>query len=223
MGVPGIAHVRAHPQPPYISYGRFSELLEQVAANRLPERFNPDTWGSPSLGAERFTNALRFFGLVTRDLTPEWELRQFVRANPADRRGILRNVVLSRFRWVTQLPASTSYLDFLAHLGRHCSLTGERRIRAASFVMSAAKDLEIQIPVVRPRKGPHTESPPGAAAADSLSAPGRLGTVENYSAYLLEQARGSARRGDIDRERDYLERLERLSLAIVAARPMNAS
>ena len=222
MAISGIAFARGDPQPPYISYGRFRELLEQVAADRLPQRLNPDTWGAPSQGADRFTNALRFFGLITRDLAPEWDLRQFVRANATDRRGILRNVVVSRFKWVTQLPANTSYQDFVADLGRHCSLTGDRRARATSFVMSAAEDLGIDIPVVRPRKGPHTKALPTPFGADALQVSDWLGSVKNHASYLLEQASRSARRGDIERERDYLVQLQRLSLALLESmRSMN--
>lgn len=222
MSIPGIALNRGDPQPPYISYGRFRELLNQVASHRLPERLNPDTWGAPSQGAERFTNALRFFGLVTRDLAPEWELRQFVRADATHRRGILRNAVVSRFRWMTQLPADTSYQDFLGDLGRNCALTGERRTRAASFVIAAARDLGIPIPVVRPRKGRHPEAPSAQAQAGALQASDRLGTVTNHAIYLLEQAKRAARRGDVEQEHYYLEQLAPLSLAILeSARATN--
>jgi hypothetical protein len=215
MGIPGIAPVRGDQQPPYISFVRFRDRLDQLAANRLPERLNPDAWGAPSQGADRFTNALRFFGLITRDLAPEWELRQFVRANATDRRGILRNVVVSRFKWATQLPTNTSYQDFLADLGRHCALTGERRTRAASFVIAAAEDLGIPIPVVRPRKGRHPSAPSAPAQTGALQASDLLGTVKNHSAYLLEQAKRASRQGDIERERYYLEQLGPLSLALL--------
>src|SRR5260221_2809071 len=174
VGVPGIASATKL-QPPYVSYGKFRALLDQIAANRLSGPLNPDTWGAPSQGADRLTNALRFFGLVTADLMPEWELRQFVRANATDRRGLLRNVVLSRFNWVTQLPPTTSYEDFLSILGRHCSLTGERRNRAASFVTAAASDLGIEIPIARPRKGPHHKPSPPPVGVDPLLASDGLG------------------------------------------------
>lgn len=215
MAVSGIV-TRSGLQPPYISYGKFRELLDQIGANRLSGALNPDTWGAPSQGADRFTNALRFLGLVGPDLVPQWELRQFARANAADRQGILRNVFVSRFRWVTQLPAGTSYEEFLADLGRHCSLTGERRVRAASFVSAAAEDLGIAIPVARPRKGPRQRPLQAPFQVGSLPSSDGLASVRDHCAYLLDHARRSSRRGDLDAERYYLGQLQQLSLALLA-------
>lgn len=212
----GTVPSRGDLQPPHISYRRFRKLLNQIASKRPSGQLNPDAWGAPSQSANRFTHALRFFGLVTRELIPQWELHQFARANVQDRRAILRKVVMSRFGWLDELSGTSSYQEFRTTFGRHCTLTGEPLTRAASFLLSAASDLEIELPVARPRPGPRAKSPSEAAFADNSGLrAGLYRSVENHSAFLLEQAKRSARHGDVDRENDYLQKLDRISLAIL--------
>jgi hypothetical protein len=195
-------HSHAELQPPYVGYRRFRTVLDREA------------WGATPQVADRLANALQFFGLVSRDLGPEWELRRFARADTHQRRQILRDIVVSRFRWVKMLPANTSQEDFRSVLAGHCSLTGESLTRAASFVVSASRDLDIEIPIVPTPRGPRPKSSSShvSGTPDALP-PGLNRGVESYFAFLREQAQRSARRGEVDR--DLLDRLDRLSLAIL--------
>lgn len=215
MPISGVAPLRYELQPPYIGYRRFRKFLDQIVSSRLPERLNPEAWGATPQVADRLANALQFFGLVSRDLAPDWELRQFARGDAEERRQILRKLVVSRYRWVTTLPAGTSQGDFGSILAGHCSLTGESLTRAASFVVSASRDLGIEIPIIPTQRGPR----PRASSSDVSGTrgafpPGLYRGVEVYHAFLREQAKRSARRGEVDR--DVLDRLDRLSFAILS-------
>src|SRR5258706_2453854 len=81
MPVAGAVPFRSELQPPYIGYSRFRRVLDHIVSSRLPDRLNPDVWDATPQVADRLANALQFFGLVSHDLAPQWELRQFARAD----------------------------------------------------------------------------------------------------------------------------------------------
>jgi hypothetical protein len=190
---------------PYITFVKLIRAINDIAAQRIPERLQVVDLSGYGHNAGRVLHALRFLGFIDPDGHTTLDFHRYAKGDAESRRQLMVELVKSRYAWVWELPEGTQYKDFLSYLEAKGNVHRDTRRRAASFLVSASRSLRLELPVVLPKRG----RPRGVDRSQPPVSGPVPNRVDRYFSLLTDLVRDQeTRNGAVDPT--LLDRIERL-------------
>jgi len=136
------------PLPPYLSYKTLRNFLDSMKVT-LPSRIDRSVMPSLS-GANQgaLITALKFLELVADDGTPTPNLARLAKAQDAERKKFLKEIITSAFIFLFTEPfnlRSATPRQLEEQFSTKTSATGETIKKCIAFFLAAAKDGDIEL------------------------------------------------------------------------------
>lgn len=132
--------------PPYIPWRTFTGALDQLAQH-MPNRIDRSAFpGQSGAGQTQLLIAFRFFGLIADDGKPTTALLGLAVADEAARKSALRKLVEKRYDDLFALNLEkTTPSEFAEQMTKSYNITGDTRLKATRFFLSAASYLGVTV------------------------------------------------------------------------------
>ena len=132
--------------PPYIPWRTFTNTLDALARH-MPNRIDKSAFpGQSGAGQTQILIAFRFLGLITDDGKPTQTLHALTVSDETARKAALRKVVEDKYSDLFALNLlKTTPAEFAEQMTEAYSITGDTRLKATRFFLSAADYLDIQV------------------------------------------------------------------------------
>lgn len=132
--------------PAYLPWKTFTNTLDQLAEN-MPNRIDRSAFpGQSGSGQNQLLLAFRFFGLINDDGKPTPALLGVAVKDDAGRKNALRKLIEQKYAPLISLNLTkTTPGEFGEKMTEVYNVTGDTRLKATRFFLSAATYLGIQV------------------------------------------------------------------------------
>ncbi|MFV2044977.1 MAG: hypothetical protein ACC700_17290, partial [Anaerolineales bacterium] len=183
------------PLPPYASPKTFNTFLSKLGRNP-PQVIDRSVWGSWMSGASanQVMNAMRFLNLVSTDNRPHEYLRQLLRAEDAERKKALKEILEGAYPWLFDgsIDLKSATAKQLDDKFREQGARSNVLPKCIRFFTQLAQDAEIPLSeYITKRKrarGPVKKKKPVAITAPSAAVQSKADKAPSREALLVEAA-----------------------------------
>ncbi|KRG87988.1 hypothetical protein ABB34_02485 [Stenotrophomonas daejeonensis] len=144
-------------KPPYSTYRSFTALIEELRSHEVLPGVIDRSFLSKRSGSEQsaLIATMKWFGLIDEAGAPTKLLNEYVAADEASAKAMLKRMIEGSYRAITDgtFALERATTNMLADKFREYEISGSTLSKSISFFLSAAKEAGIKI-------SPHAKAPP---------------------------------------------------------------